>query len=109
MITLGMIITRDFTTHNPNTGDVQDADFLPTCEVFANAVDIPIILPIVVKRAGFIGIYRVTFTVNSVNGFMLNGSYNVDVEATVNAITARANIYSFMVEQAAKQKAVFAI
>jgi len=88
-------ITLDFTTHNPDTGQVQDADGLPSCEVFEDDTDAPMITPAVVKRAGKVGDYRVTFVASDANGFEAGKSYNVIITAAVNFITAKARISSF--------------
>jgi hypothetical protein len=95
---IGDLITLDFTTHNPNTAQVQDADFIPTCQVFEDAADIPILTPLVVKRSGLTGDYRTTFTASAANGFEVDKSYNVIVEVTVIGITAKARIASFALE-----------
>lgn len=97
---LDKTITRDFTLHNPATGQVQDADVLPTCQVFEDITDIPIITPAVVKRVGEIGNYKTTFTLSTVNGFKENKSYNVIVEATVAGKTAKSRIASFDIDTA---------
>jgi hypothetical protein len=94
-------ITLDFTTHNPLTGQVQDADVLPTCQVFEDTTDIPIITPVVTKRVGQTGDYRLTFITSPANGFEVGKSYNVIVSATVGGITAKAELESFNIEQEA--------
>lgn len=99
---LGSVITRDFTTENPITGEVQDADTLPTCQVFEDDTDVPILAPTVAKRAGLTGNYRATFSATSANGFEIGKSYNVIVQATVNGITAKARIVSFNLAQETK-------
>lgn len=95
---LGETITLDFTTHNPITGQVSDADFIPTSEVFENAIDIPILSPTVVKRVGKTGDYRLTFVASAANGFEVEKSYNVIVSATVAGTTAKARVGSFAIE-----------
>ena len=109
MIKMGQTVTQDFTLHNPVTGFVQNADFQPQCEIFADDIDVSILTPVVINRLGFNGIYRVTFTVSIANGFAYGSSYNVDVIATVNSITTRATVLVFDLEAAPKPKAVFAI
>jgi hypothetical protein len=99
-IVLGESLTFDFPTHNPITGQVSDADFLPTCQVFENTTDIPILTPAVTKRLGQTGDYRVSFVTSAVNGFEVDKSYNVIVAATVAGITAKARIASFILEAA---------
>ena len=92
---LGESITLDFTTHNPLTGQVSDADVLPTCQVFENTTDVPILTPIVVRRAVLVGDYRLTFQAIVASGFETGKSYNVIVTVIVAGITAKARIASF--------------
>lgn len=96
-VTLGRSPTIDFTTHNPITGAVSDADALPTCEVFEDNVDVAIVAPTVVKRTGKTGDYRVTFDATAANGFEVDKSYNVIVQATVAGVTAKSRIASFII------------
>jgi hypothetical protein len=96
---LGDRITFDFTTHNPITGQITDADVIPTCEVFEDDTDIPILTPTVVKRVAKTGNYRLTFLSSAANGFELGKSYNVIVSATVAGTTAKARVGSFAIEE----------
>jgi len=97
---LGDQVTVDFTTHNPFTGNIQDGDVLPTCAVYEDTVDIPMLTPLVVRRvgAGGLGDYRVNFSVSEANGFEVGKTYNVVVAATVAGVTAKARILAFTVE-----------
>ena len=106
---LGDSITLDFTTHNPITGQVQDADALPASEVFEDATDTPILTPTVTKRVGLTGDYRMTFVASAANGFEVDKSYNVIVTATAAGITAKARIASFNLESLAFVPAHFEI
>lgn len=97
-VVLGQSPTWDFTVHDPLTGQVMDADFLPTCQVFENATDVPILNPLVVRRVGMVGNYRTTFAATAANGFEYGKSYNVIVTATVTAISAKSRIAVFTIE-----------
>lgn len=99
-VILGQSLTLDFTTTNPLTGQVSDADALPACEVFEDDTDVPILTPLVTKRAILTGNYRVTFIASAANGFEVGKSYNVIASATVAAITAKARIGSFILASA---------
>jgi hypothetical protein len=90
----------DFTTHNPSTGAVSDADSTPTCEVFKDDNDTALISPIVTKRVGKTGDYRLPVVATSANGFEVGKSYNVIVSATVNGILAKARVGSFTLANA---------
>jgi hypothetical protein len=95
---LGDTITFDFTTHNPSTGMVQNADVLPTCEVFEDAVDDAILTPVVTNRVGKTGDYRVSIEATVGNGFEVGKTYNVVVLATVNSISAKSRIGVFVLD-----------
>ena len=95
---LGQVLTIDFTTHDPTTGQVANATAV-SCQVFEDVDNTPIITPLPVERLGQIGDYRVTFLLDPVAGFLIGHTYNVIVEATVNTITAKANIKQFTVDQ----------
>lgn len=102
---LGESITLDFTVHNASTGQVQDADFLPTAEIFEDDTDVAILTPIVTKRVGWLGDYRLTFVASTANGFEVNKSYNVVVTCIVAGVTAKARISSFNLEPASNPTA----
>jgi len=103
---LGDMITLDFTTHNPSTGMVQDADLLPICEVFDNNIDIPILTPVVIKRTGQTGDYRVSIEATIGNGFGVGRTYNVIASATVNSVSAKARIGIFVLDSKSNQDVV---
>jgi hypothetical protein len=96
-VTLGDSIFLDFITSNPNTGSVQDADVLPSCETFEDAYDVAIVSPTVVKRTNKTGNYRVNVQVTNANGFEMGKSYNVIASATVNGIASKGVIGSFSI------------
>lgn len=109
-VVIGQTVTQDFTTGNPLTGQVQDADVLPTCQVFEDTTDVPVLTPAVVQRVALVGNYRVTFTASAANGFEVGKAYNVVVQATVAGITAKARIGDFILETAtATQAAHFTV
>ena len=95
-ILVGQIATIDFTVTNPLTGMVSDADFLPTCEIFEDTTDVPLLSPVVTKRVGLTGDYRVSFTATIAGGFQVGKAYNVIVTVTVAGITEKAPINSFI-------------
>ena len=103
---LGDMITLDFTTHNPSTGMVQDADLLPICEVFDGDIDAPILTPTVTKRTGQIGDYRVSIETTIGNGFGVGRTYNVIASAVVNAVSAKARIGIFVLDSKSNQDVV---
>ena len=98
MYILGDTITKDFTTHDPLTGNVSDADSLPTVEVFEGDNDTPIVSPLVEKRSGKTGNYRCLVVASEGNGFELGKSYNVIATAIVSGVTAKSRIDSFILD-----------
>jgi hypothetical protein len=95
---LGDTIVLDFTTHNSFTGAVQDTDSLPTCEIFEDDNDSAILTPTVTKRVGKTGNYRLSIEATTGNGFEIGKSYNVIISATVNSISAKSRIDSFVLD-----------
>ena len=95
---LGDTITLDFTTHNPSTGMVQDGDALPTCEVFEDDNNDTALEPVVSKRTGKTGNYRVSIEASAINGFDVGKTYNVIASATVNSISAKSRIGIFVLD-----------
>lgn len=91
-------IILDFTTHNPSTGAVQDADAIPTYEVFEDTTDAALLSLNSVKRAGKTGNYRASVDATTINGFEVGKSYNVIVSATVNVVSAKARIAAFTLD-----------
>lgn len=91
-------IVKDFTTHNPVTGAVSDADVTPTCEVFEDTNDSEILTPTCTKRTAKTGNYRLSIDITVANGFEIGKNYNVIVSATVGGITAKSRIDSFLVD-----------
>ena len=91
-------ITLDFITHNSFSGSVQDAEIIPTCEIFEDDNDSAILTPTVIKRVGKTGNYRISIEATIGNGFEIGKSYNVIISATVNGISAKSRIESFVLD-----------
>jgi len=98
----------DFITRNPLTNAIQTADVLPTCDVYENATDAPILSPVVTLRVGFTGHYRVPVAATSANGFNVQNSYNVVVSATVGGVADKAILETVQMVAARKLGAVVA-
>ena len=60
--------------------------------------DIPLLTPVVVKRVGQTGDYRITFVASAANGFVVGNSYNVIADATVGGVTSKAVNDSFILQ-----------
>lgn len=92
---LGQTITVDFTTSTPTTGAAATASAV-TVRVFEDASDTAILTPTATERSGHTGNYRTQIACTTANGFEVGKSYNVVVEATVDAVTARAVVAAFV-------------
>ena len=94
---LGDTVTFYFTTHDPATGNVADADVL-TCAVYGGTAAAPILEPVPVKRDTSVGEYHVTFAATVENGFAVGESFNVVVSAEVALVTAKGAIAAFTLD-----------
>jgi len=81
-----------FATHNPFTGNAQDADTLPIAKVFRNNDNEPFYLPSVRKVGDETGVYAIILDMTASHGFEFRMGYNVMVEATVVGKTAKARV-----------------
>lgn len=88
---------QDFTIHNPYTGVISDADTLPTCAIFEDTTNTPIMTPTVVSR-GLTGQYYVPIDCTTANGFDLSKCYNVVITATCNGVQSKSVILSFHID-----------
>ncbi len=91
----GATVTFDVPVHDPDTGNLHNANSAPLFDVYADGNDTPILASqTMVLRTGKTGLYKGAIVCSSGNGFAVDGSINVDVTATVtgtvsgNAITA---------------------
>lgn len=105
-VSQGLSIVRDFVTSNPSSGNLQNADLTPTCDVYQHDNDTPILSLAVVLRTALTGHYRVTVDVTFANGFEVGGTYNVVVSATVDGISTKLVLDSFEVTAPVKTGAV---
>lgn len=95
---LGDTITLDFIILDFTTGAAIDADSTPTCQIFKDDNDIPILTPIVVKRGANTGHYRVSVQATTGNGFSIGASYSVVITAEINGIITKMIIAMFMLD-----------
>lgn len=101
-VPIDAVVTFDVVTHDPDTGNVRDADSVPVYDVFEDVTDTPILsAQNTTKRTSKTGDYRGNFTCSAANGFDVDKSYNVVASATVtgtvsgNAITAKKVALTF--------------
>lgn len=100
MVELGDIFFNDFITTSPTTGNVVDADSVPTVEVFEDDNDTPILSYDSVKRVSKTGNYRVRIAATTANGYEVGKSYNVVVTAIVEGVTSKVVSASFYLRDA---------
>jgi len=82
---IGETIVLDLIT-SAATGAAADADAVPTCEVFEDDTDVAVLSPVVVKRTGKAGNYRVSIACTTLGGFDAGKSYNAIVTATIGGV-----------------------
>jgi hypothetical protein len=93
----GETIYFDVVTHNPATGQLQDADSTPSWKIYPQLGDYPNLTGSMTKRDYTTGQYKASFGVETVNGFDPGEFFQVVVEATVAGVTARTVVMTFRV------------
>lgn len=106
-ITLGRTVYFDFVCHT-SAGAVSDADSTPTVEVFEDDTDTTVYSLTAVKRTSKTGNYRVPVVCTAANGFEIGKSYNVIASATIGAVTSKAVIGTFIIDNIALKRGVIA-
>ena len=101
MIRLEHTITKDFSTRS-TTGEVTDADSVPTCNVYEDTTTSPILTPTCTKRGSNTGDYYFQIPVTTANGFEIGKSYNIRIVAIVGGMTDAAMVDSFFVDTPAR-------
>lgn len=97
----------DFTTGSPTTGAAVDADSTPTCDVFENTTNTPILTPACVSRS-LTGQYYVQIACTTANGFEEGNSYNAVLSATVEGVAAKHVLATFRITPPIPRGAVVA-
>ena len=87
---LGDTIYVDFTTQDPTTGQLADADAPPTAAVYEADGTTTTTAVTVTKRGSLTGDYYATFVASTANGFAAGTSYNLVVSATVGGVSQKA-------------------
>ncbi len=98
-MTASLVLNRThtfrFVTTDPVNGDAQNADSLPTVNVYEEATDVPILTPTAVNFGT--GLYRVDVAITAANGFEAGKVYNVVATATVASVAGAGVIATFQV------------
>lgn len=107
----GLLVPTGETVHfdaitSSSSGQVNDADSLPSWEVFEQDNDTPILSGSFTKRVGHTGTYRAQFEVTDTNGFVIGNFYSVIGTATVNGINGKCVCLIFRVGPAEQEVGV---
>jgi len=97
-VVLGRNLTFTVTTHDPDTGVLTDADAAPTYRVYEDETAVAILTGnmAILDNANTTGFYSEQIACTTANGFELNRSYNIYIEATVDSDTGGIS-YGFTV------------
>jgi len=84
---LGDTLTFSVTTHDPDTGVLTDAGSVPTYRLYEDETATPILTGDMAKLddANTTGFYTEKITCSTANGFEVNKTYTVYIEATVDS------------------------
>lgn len=101
-VILGDSLTFSICTHDPDTGELTDADSAPTYRVYEDETATPILTGTMttLDAANTIGFYSEQVAGTTANGFEVGKSYTVYIEATVDGDTGGIS-YGFTVVSAA--------
>lgn len=86
-VELGQNLTFSICTHDPDTGVLTDADSAPTYRVYEDETATPILTGSMAKLddANTTGFYSEQIACTTANGFEVDKSYTVYIEATVDS------------------------
>jgi len=97
-VELGNTLTFSITTHDPDTGVLTDADSAPSYRIYEDETAVAILTGTMAKLddSNTTGLYSELISCSVANGFELNKTYTVYIEATVGGDTGGIP-YSFTV------------
>ena len=87
--TIGGYLTFSICTHDPDTGELTDTDFLPIYRIYEDEIAPPILTGSMAKLddPGTTGFYAKWIACTAANGFENGKSYTIYMEATVDGRT----------------------
>src|SRR4030042_2227840 len=87
-VELGQNLTFTIPTHDAETAEEHDADEAPSYRVYESETAVPILTGTMDKLDddNTVGFYAETIACTTVNGFEVNGSYNIRCRAIVHTI-----------------------
>jgi len=89
---LGDTLIASFSTAKPLTGEMQNADALPTATVYINGVLAAPGAPPVIANPG-VGMYTVTYGLTAANGHALNDFVQVVIAAIIDGLTVEMPVW----------------
>jgi hypothetical protein len=100
-VVIGNTLTFSICTHDPDTGQLADADTLPAYRVYEDETATPILTGTMAKLddANTLGFYTERITCSAANGFENGKMYTIYIEATVDSTTGGI-AYGFAAETA---------
>jgi len=109
-VILGENLTFSICTHDPDTGELTDADSAPAYRVYEDETATPILTGNMAKLddAGTTGFYTEQIACTEGNGFEANKSYNIYITATVGFDTGGIS-FAFTVKAAVNDPTAAAI
>lgn len=97
-VLLGSNLVFSVVTHDPDTSNEADADYLPTYDIYHGA-DVPALLSgSMTKKAGETGEYLQLIACTTANGFVANEPYTIFIKASINGNIGGIS-YGFRVQQ----------
>lgn len=95
------VLRWDFTTTDPDTGEISDADAAPDIEIYEDGDTSPMFTTTAAKRdAGTTGQYSFNAVLSTGNGFEIGKTYNVYALATVNTKDGGNKVLTFKIRRA---------
>lgn len=98
-VKLGETKVYDFTTHDPETAAVTNADSAPTVKIYEGINSTEMVSTTATQRGTLTGNYYVSINYSTTLGYGLGHSYNVVASATVGGITGKSVIDSVYLEE----------
>lgn len=88
-VTIGDYLTFGICTHDPDTGELANADFAPLWRLYEDETVLPILFGTMaaLDPLNTTGFYTERVHCSAANGFELGKSYTIYVQATVDADT----------------------
>jgi len=109
-VVIGENLTFTITTHDPDTGELTDADAAPSYRVYEDETGVAILngTMTILDNANTTGFYSELIACTAANGFEDDRSYNIYIQATVDGDTGGIS-YGFRAKAAVTTSAAAAL